>query len=115
MLNGIELFKFKFDSSTTSFINVYKLIVEILKNDYNIDNNQYFLEFIDYNDNYYFYTLKASKKDSLPENLRLWAFDKENLFLVSESFKKAELLSEFKKTERDTKFNVKLLDLEAKK
>ncbi|MBQ7640933.1 MAG: hypothetical protein IJS83_00550 [Acholeplasmatales bacterium] len=115
MINGTELLNCKFDLSTESYINVYKMIVEILKEEYKVNPSQYFLEFIDYTDNYTFYTLKTNKKDGLNEELRLWAFDKENLFLVNESFKKAELLTEFKKTLRNEHLNVKFIDLEGKK
>lgn len=115
MINGIELLKFTLDSSTQSYVNVYKMVVETLKLDYSIDPGKYFLEFIDYTENYCFYTLKTNLKDALPEELRLWAFDKENLYLVDKSFKKAELLSEFKKTQRNEHINVKYIDLEGKK
>ena len=115
MINGTELLNFKMDASTDSYVSAYRMVVEILANQYKIDSNRYFVEFIDYTDNFMFYTLKANMKGSLPEELRLWAFDKENLFLVSESFKKAELLTEFKKTERNNHINVKFVDLEGKK
>ena len=62
MINGTELLNFKMDASTDSYVSAYRMVVEILANQYKIDSNRYFLEFIDYTDNFIFYTYKFVKE-----------------------------------------------------